>query len=276
MLYIYQMNKMRFGGWVLAGFLLLAACRKQADPVATPMPLPQDTTQHPHPVVPDSTKGTIQLRFSPVVNGAPLVVGGAWYRNAAGDSFQVTEHKYYVSNFALQTDSGKTISLPETYILVDARNPQTRAVSGIPPGHYTRISFLTGVDSARNVSGAQTGDLEQSKGMFWDWNAGYIMAKMEGKSPQSTRVDSSFYYHIAGFSGKTSVLRTVTLDLPAPLIIKSGSKPVVQLQSEVGSWFSGVAPFRIADQSSVMSIGAQAAAIANNYSKGFSVVRIEP
>ncbi len=255
------MNKVCLASLALAGLAFFSACRKQADIV-------DDSCMFP---------ASLQVRFSPVVNGAPLVMDSVWYRNAAGDSFRVTEHKYYVSNFSLETDSGEKIDFPESYILVDGRNVQTRFVSDrLPKRTYTKVSFLLGVDSARNVSGAQTGDLEQSKGMFWDWNTGYIMAKTEGKSPQSTLVDSSFFYHIAGFSGKTSVLRTVTLELPTPLVVKPCSKVhTLYLQSELNSWFTGAAPFSIAEQSSVTSVGGQAAGIANNYSKGFSVVRVE-
>lgn len=259
----------------MVGALCLQGCRKAPDPVVTPLPQPQDTT-HQHPVVPDTTKGNLQMRFSPVVNGEPLVLHTAWYRNSMGDSFLVTDYKYYISNLTLQAEDGQMVILPETYILVDAQNPQIRSIPGIPPGTYTKMSFLAGIDSARNVSGAQTGDLEQSKGMFWNWNAGYIMAKMEGMSPQSKRTDSSFAYHIAGFTGKASVLRTIRLSFPTPLIVKAGSKPAIQLQSDLASWFSEPAPFSIAEYYSVLSVGSQAAAIANNYTKGFSIVHVEP
>jgi hypothetical protein len=49
----------------------------------------------------------------------------------------------------------------------------------------TGIRFLLGVDSARNVSGIQTGALDPARGMFWTWNSGYVMAKIEGSSPSA-------------------------------------------------------------------------------------------
>lgn len=259
---------MRSGVLLLWILILAGGCRKQPDPVPDKAPL--------------IDSGGIELpglrvQFTPTVNGAPLAVkASVWYRNDAGDDFRVTEHKYYVSNFSLKNAGGVSFNLPETYFLVDAENVRPQEIKNVPPGTYTQISFLLGVDSTRNVSGAQTGDLEQSKGMFWDWNAGYIMAKLEGVSPQSTLAAKEFYFHIAGFSGKSSVLRTVTLNLPAPLLVKAGEMPTIQVESDVASWFSGSSSFSIADYSSVMSAGPQAVAIANNYSKGFRVVRIEP
>lgn len=250
--------------WVL---LLAAACKKQPDPVLNTAPV----------IDPGGIElPGFQVQFTPVVNGAPLAMDSVWYRNASRDSFRVTEHKYYVSNFSLETDSGVVVKLPETYLLVDARDVQPRKITNVPEGTYTKISFLLGVDSVRNVSGAQTGDLEQSKGMFWNWNAGYIMAKMEGFSPQSTVAGNAFYLHIAGFSGQNNVLRTVTLPLPTPLVVKAGRKPLIQLQSDVLSWFSGAVFLSLRNVNAVMSAGPQSVAIADNYSKGFSIVRVEP
>ena len=261
------MRKIRSGLLLLCLVLVAAACRKLPDPVAATLP-PIDHGGIEAP--------GFRVQFTPTVSGVPLVMDSAWYRNAAGDSFRVSEHKYYVSNFVLHSADGATIPLPETYFLVDARSVRPRGIRAVPPGTYNRISFLLGVDSARNVSGAQTGDLEQSKGMFWDWDAGYIMAKTEGQSPQSVLSGGVFYFHITGFAGKYNALRTVTLDLPMPLEVKAGTQPTLQLQSDLASWFSGPSPFGFADFSSVMVPGPQAAAIADNYSKGIRVVRIDP
>lgn len=261
------MKLMRSAAWLFVVILLAAACRKRPDPTPLPAPLIDSGGIE----IPQ-----LRVEFTPTMNGVPLRMNTVWYRNAAGDSFQVREHKYYVSNFTLQTDSGAPVKIPESYLLVDAWDVRPRDLPGVPPGTYTRISFLLGVDSIRNVSGAQTGDLEQSKGMFWDWDAGYIMAKMEGRSPQSTLSGGELFFHIAGFSGKYHVLRTVTLDLPAPLVLKPGKKPIIQLQSDLGSWFSGPSPFGFADFSRITTPGPEASAVADNYSKGFRVVRIDP
>ncbi len=257
---------MKHANWIALLLLGVASfttgCRKADDPAST-----SATTD---------TSINLQLRFLPVVNGASLQLDSVWYRNAAGDSFRVTSYLYYASNFSLETESGQTIALPQTYILVSARDLQLRRIPHIPAGSYRKISFLLGVDSTRNVSGAQTGDLSQGNGMFWDWQAGYIMAKLEGYSPQSAGVDQGFSYHIAGFTGKNNALRRVTLDLPTTLNAATGQSPTVYVQSDVASWFSGSAPFSIRDVYGVMDINQQSASIATNYSKGFSVVRIDP
>jgi hypothetical protein len=257
----------------LSAVLLVATgCRKQEDPVYL-VTNPGNTSLTPSGQ--DTTAG-LQFRFSPVVNGQPLQLDSAWYTNTSGDSFRVSSYRYYVSHFALHGTDGSVTMLPEAYMLIDAQTPELRNIQGIRPGTYDRISFLLGVDSARNVSGAQEGDLSPAKNMFWDWNTGYIMAKLEGFSPQSTIPGTSFSYHIGGYSGRYNSLRTVDLTLPSQLRVTPGKMPTLQIQSDVASWFSGTAPFSIQSASSVTNLGPAAAAIANNYVKGFSVVRIDP
>jgi hypothetical protein len=64
----------------------------------------------------------------------------------------------------------------------------------VPAGTYTGMYLTMGVDSARNVSGAQEGALDPANGMFWSWTSGYIMIKAEGLSPQGA--GGSFTYHL--------------------------------------------------------------------------------
>jgi hypothetical protein len=61
------------------------------------------------------------------------------------------------------------------------------------------MEFMIGVDSARNNSGAQTGALDPTNGMFWSWSTGYIMAKFEGTSAQSPAAANALKFHIGGF-----------------------------------------------------------------------------
>jgi len=38
--------------------------------------------------------------------------------------------------------------------------------------NWKSLSFLLGVDTVRNHTGSQTGDLSPSKSMYWNWNTG--------------------------------------------------------------------------------------------------------
>jgi NaMN:DMB phosphoribosyltransferase len=128
---------------------------------------------------------------------------------------------------------------------------------------------MIGVDSTHNVSGAQTGALDPANGMFWSWNTGYIMAKMEGTSPQSTANDNSFIFHIGGFSGANSGVRNVTLTFPAPLIIAKDNTSTAYLHADALAWFSPNT-IDLATLHFLMSVNADSKKIADNYANMFA------
>jgi len=106
--------------------------------------------------------------------------------------------RFYLSNVALQRTDGSWWEAANQYFLVDAAAPMDiPEIKGVPSGSYKGIRFMIGVDSLRNVSGAQEGALSVSNGMFWNWNTGYIFMKAEGIESTS----GNFSYHLGGFSG---------------------------------------------------------------------------
>jgi hypothetical protein len=128
-----------------------------------------------------------------------------------GDSLHFTTFRYYLSNIRLKKADGSWWTQPNSYFLLDlsvSGAMPTVLLSDVPYGEYTDIEYVLGVDSTHNVSGAQSGDLSPSLGMFWNWNTGYIMLKAEGLSPEATA--GSFAYHLGGFSGPNSVVTTRT------------------------------------------------------------------
>jgi len=50
--------------------------------------------------------------------------------------------------------------------------------------------------------------------MFWTWNSGYIMAKLEGTSPVSSQPNNKFEYHIGGFREPVNVVSKVRVAFP--------------------------------------------------------------
>ncbi len=122
------------------------------------------------------------------------------------DELTFTTFRYYISNFRLKKEDGTWWTHPESYFLVDASLPESMVlnITGVPAGNYTEVAYVMGVDSTRNVSGAQSGALSTTNGMFWSWSTGYIMVKAEGTSPQAT--GGSFAYHLGGFSGANGIV----------------------------------------------------------------------
>jgi hypothetical protein len=144
------------------------------------------------------------------------------------------------------------------------------------PATYNRIAFTIGVDSIRNVSGAQTGALDPAKGMFWTWNTGYIMAKLEGNSGVSNQPNQVFEYHIGGFSGSENVVQKITLAFPLNSAV--GFLPergtLITITANANGWFSGPNPTSIALAPVCTTPGVLAKSIASNYANMFEVVNI--
>lgn len=127
-----------------------------------------------------------------------------------GDTLNFANFKYYVSNIRLKKADGSWWTQPNSYFLLNLVNGTTPSIqlTGVPYGEYTDIEYVLGVDSTRNVSGAQDGALSTDLGMFWTWNSGYIMVKVEGTSPNSGM--GSFAFHLGGFSGANNIVTKKT------------------------------------------------------------------
>ncbi|RYZ54380.1 MAG: hypothetical protein EOP49_05325 [Sphingobacteriales bacterium] len=238
-------------------FLALGGCKKKDDPVATVNPKVSITVEN--------TAGSQDFALN------------TWYQNQNNDSFQVTEYKYYISNIRLLKENGDAVAEPESYHLIDQSKTESLSFSlgEMPAGEYTKLRLMIGVDEYRNSNGAQTGALDPLNGMFWDWNTGYIMAKLEGFSPQSNLGSNKIFYHIGGFQGKWSVIREVTVDLPSKLVLASGSNKNIHLKADILEWFKAPNLLKIADLPGSMTPGEPLSKIADNYADMFTVDHID-
>lgn len=222
------------------------------------------------------TTGFLEIHVSNTVGNLPLVLGSTNYVTSVSDTFNVDIFKYYLSNVKLISASGYTYTEVESYFLIDQSNPSSLhlMVKNVPSDSYTSINFLIGVDSAKNTSGAQTGALDPSNGMFWGWNTGYIMAKMEGYSPQSTEFTNKLVFHIGGFSGKNNSLRTVNLSFPNAANCSQHHTPILNLKADLGAWFASPNFTNFNTLNVATGITPESSAIADNYANMFSVTSV--
>lgn len=218
------------------------------------------------------------IDFNAIVDTSELVYGEE-YRNFFDEAYKVTAFKFYLHSIQMiNTDSGKVFELPkDKYYLVDfADSASTKIKIGVQPFKYNRIAFTLGVDSARNVSGAQTDALDPGKGMFWTWNTGYIMAKLEGNSPAASTPNNAFEYHIGGFKTGEAVSQKVTLLFPftTEIDLKPGKTTDMVISANVNAWFYNPHDIMISAIPTCMTPGSLAVQIAENYRKMFTVVDI--
>ncbi|CAN5402794.1 hypothetical protein BH10BAC1_BH10BAC1_01990 [soil metagenome] len=171
------------------------------------------------------SKGSLSIGFNHYVDNQVLKLDSANYLNALGQSFTVSNFKYYIGNIHLTRKDGKD-SISTDYFLINEDEALSKKImlSGIPPGEYTSINFIIGVDSSHNCSGAQSGALDPVKAMFWTWNTGYIFMKLEGKSSASSAIGKIFEYHIGGYKYPSNCIRIINLKFETPLIIEKGKQ----------------------------------------------------
>lgn len=248
---------------LLSLITVISSCKK--DPDETPTPTPAATT------------GSIALHFENMVGDSALVLNTSTYVNANLDTFNVSKFNYYISNIKLTRSDLSVYTETESYHLLEADNAASLefVLNNVPIGDYTSIQFTIGVDSARNVSGAQTGALDPANGMFWSWNSGYIMAKFEGTSPQSTAMGGMLMYHVGGFSGTNSVLKTVSPSFNSDVASVSATvTPEIHLKADLLEWFTTPSNISFATLGAIHMPGANAKSVADNYANMFSVEHI--
>ncbi len=225
------------------------------------------TDQPPAPV----KTGKLVLHFTHKVDRQDLRLNDSvsLYRNAHGDDLKITTFKYYISNILLTDKKGATVSVPDSYVLVNAADESTlrQELPGIPAGKYKTISFTIGVDSLRNFAGAQTGSLDPAKGMFWSWKTGYIYVKLEGQSSTSASKNHRLTFHIGGAIAPNNTIRTFTQQLGKTLKVDEGKQPELAIEVNAAALFSGKTIVDFSKLSNTMG-GPNSVIVADNYAKG--------
>ncbi|UPT68039.1 MAG: hypothetical protein M0D57_05095 [Sphingobacteriales bacterium JAD_PAG50586_3] len=157
-----------------------------------------------------ANSGTATINFANEVDGQAIALGTGTYQNAFGNQYKVDLLKYYITNITFIKDDNSEYNI-NNYDLIDASNPASSniTIDSIPNGVYTNVRFYLGIDSLRNHTGAQEGDLDPINGMIWTWNTGYIFFKHEGSFIDANQQQQTILLHY----GTDKALATVTVPL---------------------------------------------------------------
>lgn len=233
------------------------------------------------PALTFAQSGKFVLSFENMFHAEPLEFNKE-YTNAHGENLRFTLLNYFVSNITLTRTDGSVYAVPQDscYFLIKHTPPETHRIElKVPEGKYSSVTFLIGVDSLRSTQGPEKrqGVLDVgagARGMYWQWNSGYIFFKMEGKSkslPDSTK--NGFYYHIGGYGGFDSktlnCIRYKTLAFDK-LKVSKNKTPVVNITFDAAKFFSAQTPIKVTEKRSIMG-GPVSVKIADNYTDIFSV-----
>ena len=210
--------------------------------------------------------GTLKLIFSNTANGKPIILRDSLYSNDFGEQYSISKLKYYISNITIgnKNEGG--------YYLMNAATGDSSMEFSLEPGMYNRLEFLLGVDSIRNCSGAQTGALDPMNDMFWTWNSGYVMFKMEGNSPASTFDLQRIEHHIGGYKGSNNVATKIKFNTPVE--IKADNNTEILIETNLDHYWHGNADIKISELPVCTTVGEEAKKIASNFKNLFTIKNI--
>lgn len=217
-------------------------------------------------------KPQLTLLFNLKAGDNKLLPGGT-YTNSFGESYTVQKFKYYITQVQLLDSTDMSVQFfPDNYFLIDAGDTGTQRIT-IPLSikHLTSISFVIGVDSSANVSGAQEGTLDPGNGMFWTWNTGYIYMKLLATSPAAKVPANAFAFDIGGFKPGENASRRVGFYIRHKL---SQDVHRIVFDVDVNKLFNGAHDIKIAEHPLCHEPGNLAMQLADNYATMFSVGQV--
>jgi len=224
-----------------------------------------------------NNSGSLNLSIEHFFDTLPFVLNDQYVLDN-GNKISISMYKYYISNVSLTAEDGSSFNETESYHLINAEQSSSCLfnIAKVPFKKYTSISFTIGVDSTRNTSGAQSGALDPALGMFWTWNTGYIMAKLEGISQQSSAPGNSVAFHIGGFKGNFNALKQVTIPFTNKMInVTSSSIPTLILKNNIKEWFINPTSLDLSFTINVTMVNSTSKSIADNYADMFSFKTIQ-
>lgn len=169
--------------------ILLSACEKD-------QPIPP-------PVEP--SKGTVEIRFVPTMNGASFQPNVNFIGpNNLKINFEI--FKFYLSDLQLINASGA--QLLSEIELVDLSHSDKSISFETAPGNFQELKFFLGVKKSLNGTDNPNFDeasfpidhpLSIYNNMYWSWATGYIFSKIEGKIDTSQAQNQiptyTWFYH---------------------------------------------------------------------------------
>ncbi|GAC1372239.1 MAG: hypothetical protein NVS3B25_20750 [Hymenobacter sp.] len=213
------------------------------------------------------------IELEPVVGTDDLALNTQTYAKADGQTFTVSKFKFLLSNVKLTKADGTSYAVPGGYYLVDAADDKTFhfVIDQVPVGDYTGLSFVVGVDPAHNNGTFQSGGLNHSNDLYWEWSSEYVFLKMAGTSPQAPS-GRSLTFDIGGANAARTVLPAFGANV---LPVKDGHVPEIHLYVNVRALFESATPanrINFATTYSVESGSPWAPVVADNYAAAMFTV----
>jgi hypothetical protein len=217
------------------------------------------------------------VQFKAYVHGEPMQLNKK-YQNPFGETYEISRFRFYAGRIApVYSDTNfKSIS-SSGYHLIDFSDSSSTQISlSVKVGACNGIKFLVGVDSIDQVRGAQSGDLDPAKGMFWTWNSGYLTFKLEGYSPVSNEPAHMMAYHIGGYRHTYNTVWNVKLysTNDVSFMVSDKNKIKVEIGIDLDYFFDGTTPLRIKESPSCTTTGEMSRKLSGNFIGAFTELLI--
>lgn len=158
--------------------------------------------------VQSQSKDSVTVNFKLLFDYKPLQMNQS-YVTVNKDTVTISTFKCYISDVAIQYTDQTVYHEKNSYHLLDSEIPNSMQIR-FPKAKekiISKVIFNIGIDSITNTSGALSGDLDPTKGMYWAWQSGYINLKIEGQSPSCKTRKQQFQFHLGGYLPPYNALR---------------------------------------------------------------------
>lgn len=160
------------------------------------------------------------------------------YTNELQNNWNVKSLKYYISKIIIYKEDGTAYDV-NMYKFINLPEPNTSVpdyiLKDVPDGRYTRMSFIFGIDSARNKAFALENTAENNS-MEWptQLGGGYHIMMLDGVYQNNNNQLSGYGIHL----GKPG--NQVQLEFPIDYTASKGTKANIQIQMSVDQWLDGL------------------------------------
>lgn len=195
------------------------------------------------------------------------------YTNEKGNPWNVKSIKYFISKLIVYKDNGEAYDV-NMYKLINPAETnasyQEYTLSNIPTGHYNKVSFLFGIDSARNKL-LGLGNNSEANSMEWPdpLGGGYHFMMMDGVFKRKDSVLSGYGIHL----GKNG--NQFKAEFPIDFHAEKGSNANINILVNIDQWFDGINKIDLNDgYGYIMESNEKQQLFKQNASRVFSLVQL--
>lgn len=254
------MLKNKFTGLVLIVFisgLIFSSCKKDNEDDNNPTPTPE---------------AQLIFSFSNRVGTSALSFDNLAYTNAFGNNYSIITLKYFISDIRLNKADGTSVLIDEEHY-VDGTDPATLVftpITKVPVSDYSSISFIFGLNEAKNVTGRYTNPPESNMEWPLPMGGGYHYMKLEGKLDSAGTI-KNYQAHTGASMGNPYYIE-VTLPSSA---FMAKDQQIITIGMDINKWWTNPNTIDLNDVTSIMGNPAFQVLLHDNGSDVFYLESIE-